>query len=79
MTDGEPVRGPGPRTSRLSVFAFLWASQALVHHEFYLGWLKDGDPFGWLVLIFATGLLLRPDSISLILALAASSVVYNVG
>src|SRR5215475_7437530 len=71
MTD---ARGP----SRLTVFAFLWACQALVHHEFYSRWLAAGDGAGWLVLGFGLALLVRPSSLPLLVGLLVSSVTYNV-
>jgi hypothetical protein len=66
-----------PRTSRLGVFAFLWACQALVHHEFYSGWLRENDPRGWLVAALSTAVLVRPSSLPLFVAMLASSVAYN--
>jgi hypothetical protein len=63
---------------RLTIFAFLWASQALVHHEFYLGWVLQADPFGWLLAFCAVAVLLFPSSLALFAAMLASSVVYNV-
>src|SRR5262245_54000211 len=68
---------PG-RPSRLSVFAFLWACQALVHHEFYSRWLAAGDGAGWLVLGFGLALLVRPSSLPLFVGLLVSSATYNV-
>jgi hypothetical protein len=38
------------RVDRLTISTFMWACQAMVHHEFYHRWLKLSDPFGWLVL-----------------------------
>src|SRR5206468_6941631 len=66
------------RPTRLTVFAFLWACQALVHHQFYASWLAAGDGAGWLVLAFGLALLVRPSSLPLLLGLLVSSVVYNV-
>jgi len=64
--------------SRLTLFAFLWACQALVHHEFYSRWLAAGDPAGWLVLGFGLLLLVRPSSLPLLVGLLVSSIAYNV-
>lgn len=63
---------------RLTIFAFVWACQALVHQEFYSGWLHDNDPRGWAVTICALGTLLRPSSLFLFCGLLLSSIVYNV-
>jgi hypothetical protein len=63
---------------RLTIFAFLWACQALVHHEFFLGWVGQGDVAGWLVAIAAIGVLLVPSSLALFAAMLAASVIYNV-
>ena len=68
----------GSRTSRLGVFAFLWACQALVHHEFYSAWLRENDPRGWLVAALSTAVLVSPGSLPLFAAMLASSVAYNV-
>jgi hypothetical protein len=68
----------GAPVSRLTLFVFLWACQALVHHEFYLGWLAADDWAGWLVLFAALALLVRPASSTALAALALTSIVYNV-
>jgi hypothetical protein len=70
--------GRGAPISPLSIFAVLWACQAPIHHEFYLGWLAANDPSGWLVLFAALALLVRPGSTAALAALALTSVVYNV-
>jgi hypothetical protein len=64
--------------SRLTLFAFLWACQALVHHEFYLRWVAAGDAAGWIVLGFGLALLVRPSSLPLLVGLLVSSIVFNV-
>ena len=66
------------RTSRLTIFAFLWACQALVHQEFYSSWLHEHDPLGWLVTIFGVATLLRPSSLVLFGSLLVSSICYNI-
>src|SRR5262245_32117356 len=69
---------PNGKVSRLTVFCFLWACQALVHHEFYQGWVQQRDWAGYLVAVAGLALLLRPRSLGCLAALLASSVVYNV-
>jgi len=64
---------------RLSVFAFLWACQALIHQEFYSRWIDLGDPLGWLVVVFALMTLLRPQSLIPLTLLAVASSAYNIG
>ena len=64
--------------SRLTIFAFIWSCQALVHQDFYSAWMKENDPRGWMVTILAIGTLLRPSSIPMFAGLLLSSVVYNV-
>lgn len=64
--------------SRLTVFAFLWASQALVHQEFFSHWLFEDNLLGWVLTIFALATLLFPHSIVLFSAMLVSSVLYNV-
>jgi hypothetical protein len=79
LEDGATGRSTAQeQTSRLTVFTFLWACQALVHHEFYSSWLWLDDWAGWLVAVFAVAVLLRPKSLPLFAAMLASSVVYNV-
>lgn len=63
---------------RLTVFSFLWACQALVHQEFYSGWLHQNDPRGWTLTVFAVAVLLFPRSLWLFAGMLISSVVYNV-
>jgi len=69
---------PPPPIDRLTVFAFLWACQALVHHEFYAGWLTQHDPRGWLLTVLAVGVLLFPRAVPLLTAMLAASITYNV-
>jgi len=66
------------RTSRLTIFAFLWACQALVHHEYYQQWLYLNDWAGYLVAILAVAVLLKPSSLPLFASMLVASVVYNV-
>ena len=66
------------RPDRLTVFAWLWACQALVHQEFYSSWLHQADPRGWIVTCLATATFLRPRSLVLFCGLLLSSIVYNV-
>ena len=66
------------RPDRLTVFAWLWSCQALVHQEFYSSWLQQADPRGWVVTCLATATLLRPGSQPLFCGLLLSSIVYNV-
>lgn len=63
---------------RLTVFAFLWACQALVHQEFYSSWLQENNPLGWLLTIFALATLLFPHSLGLFIAMLITSIAYNV-
>lgn len=78
-TDPAPMKsGADPLPDRLTVFAWLWACQALVHQEFYSGWLRQGDPRGWAVTILATGTMLRPSSLPLFSGMLLASIVYNV-
>jgi hypothetical protein len=65
--------------SPLTIFAFIWACQALVHQDFYSAWMKESDPRGWVVTILAIGTLLRPSSIPMFAGMLLSSIVYNVG
>lgn len=64
---------------RLTVFSFLWACQALVHQEFYNGWVDNQNISGWLVTVVALVLLFRPSSVFWLAALAVTSILYNVG
>ena len=64
--------------SPLTIFAFIWACQALVHQDFYSAWMKEGDLRGWVVTILAIGTLLRPSSIPMFAGMLLSSIVYNV-
>ncbi len=64
--------------SRLTIFAFLWACQALVHQEFYSRWLDENNPFGWVLTVLAVATLLRPSSLWLFAGMLTSSIVYNV-
>jgi len=67
------THGPG----RLTVFAFLWACQALVHQEFFPRWASEGDLWGWILTAFALATLVRPSAIWLFTGMLVSSVVYN--
>ncbi len=64
--------------SRLTIFAFLWACQALVHQEFYSRWLDENNPFGWVLTALAVATMLRPSSLWLLAGMLTSSIVYNV-
>lgn len=67
-------RGP----DRLTIFAFLWACQAIVHQDFYSAWMHEPDIRGWLLSILAIGVLLRPRSLPLFCGMLSTSIVYNV-
>lgn len=64
--------------NRLTVFAFLWACQALVHQDFYSDWQLQHLPAGWILTAFVLATLIRPSSILLFTGMLISSVVYNV-
>ncbi len=64
--------------SRLTLFAFLWACQALVHQDFYSRWLHENNPFGWVLTALAVTTLLRPSSLWLFAGMLTSSIIYNV-
>lgn len=66
------------RSIRFTVFAWLWASQALVHQEFYSSWLENEDPRGWILTILAVATLLRPSSVRLFCGMLIASIVYNI-
>ena len=70
----EPPVGTHP----LTVFAFLWACQALVHQEFFQIWVWPPMLSGWIVTLAGVAVLLRPRSMLLFAALLTSSIVYNV-
>ncbi|MGF1583121.1 MAG: hypothetical protein ACFCD0_27690 [Gemmataceae bacterium] len=63
---------------RLTIFAFLWACQALVHQEFYSEWLPAGNPSGWVLTILAMGVLISPRSLLLFSTMLFASAVYNI-
>jgi hypothetical protein len=67
-----------PTLHPLTVFTFVWACQALVHQEFYSGWLHAGNGLGWAVTIAGVATALRPSSLWMFCALLCSSVIYNV-
>ena len=64
--------------SRLTVFAFLWACQALVHQKSYSLWARIDDPFGWILTAFALATMLRPSAIALFVGMLVASITYNV-
>lgn len=66
-----------PPFSRLTVFTFLWACQALAHQEFWQAWIWEGIWTGWMLTGLAFAVLIRPRSIVLFAALLATSVLYN--
>ena len=68
---------PSNTPDRLTVFTFLWACQAMVHQEFYSGWIDEGNVLGWLLTIAALAVLLKPRSLILFSAMLTTSVVYN--
>lgn len=79
VTENVPVANQNSSPPKpLTIFAFLWACQALVHQEFYSGWLHQNDFRGWAVTILAVGTLLRPSSIVLFAGMLLSSILYNV-
>ncbi len=63
---------------RLTLFAFLWACQAMVHQDFYSDWQLEHLPAGWILTIFALATLMRPSSLWLFSGMLISSIVYNV-
>ncbi|MDB4670830.1 hypothetical protein OAF34_01735 [Pirellulaceae bacterium] len=62
----------------LTVFTFLWACQALVHQEFYNGWIGEGNPWGWGLTGVALATLFFPRSIVLFSMMLLTSIIYNV-
>lgn len=63
---------------RLSVFAFIWACQALVHQTFYADWAVEASLWGWLVTTFAIATLLFPSSLTAFVALLSSSIAHSI-
>lgn len=63
---------------RLTVFAFLWACQALVHQDFYSDWQTEHLPAGWILTAFVLATLIRPSSLWMFAGMLISSIVYNV-
>jgi hypothetical protein len=63
---------------RLTIFAFLWACQALVHQDFYSDWQLNHLPVGWILTGFVLATLIRPSSILLFSGMLVTSIVYNV-
>lgn len=63
---------------RLTIFAFLWASQAVEHQEFFAGSLRVNSFSGWTLTILAMATLLWPGSLPLFTGMLAISVVNNV-
>ncbi len=74
----KPDIAASQRPTRLTVFAFLWACQALVHQDFYSDWQREHLPAGWILTAFVLGTLLRPSSLWMFAGMLISSVVYNV-
>lgn len=72
---GDASQAEGSTVCRLSIFTFLWASQALVHQEFFSNWFRTGNPLGWILTVCALAALLWPRSLPLFSAMLASSVV----
>ena len=68
----------GIAPDRLTVFTFLWACQALVHQEFFSGWLYEAPLLGWILTILVLTTMLFPSSLLLFSAMLASSVLFNV-
>lgn len=78
FTDRNPRTVVSKSPQRLTVFAFLWACQALVHQDFYSDWQLEHLPAGWILTAFILATLIRPSSIWLFSGMLISSVVYNV-
>lgn len=58
---------------RLSIFTFLWASQAMVHQQYFKYWIENGEILGAVVTVFAFATFLRPTSLVLLCGLLISS------
>lgn len=68
------------RPDRLTIFAFFWACQALVHQEFFnKQWLPVDNYMGWTLTGAALLVLLFPRSLTLFSFMLTSSIVYNIG
>ncbi len=67
------------RINRLTVFTFLWASQALVHQDFYNAWIENNNVWGWILTIFAVASISFPRSQAFFSLMLLSSLIYNVG
>lgn len=65
--------------SRLTVFTFIWAGQALVHQDFFREWFEQGSVFGWLATLLAVATLLYPRSLLLFSGFLTSNLIYNFG
>ena len=78
LTDRNPTIVSSKSPQRLTVFAFLWACQALVHQDFYSDWQLQHLPAGWILSAFVLATLIRPSSIWIFAGMLVSSVVYNV-
>ena len=76
--DTTTTRAARVTPTQLTVFAFLWACQALVHQDFFSQWLADSNPLGWLVTLFGLATILWPRRVMLFALMLVSSVAYNV-
>lgn len=70
---------PNQRINRLTVFTFLWASQALIHQDFYNAWIENNNVWGWILTLFAVASISFPRSQAFFSLMLLSSLIYNVG
>jgi hypothetical protein len=78
-TSAVETRSSFETPNHLTIFAFFWACQALVHQEyFWRNWLPH-NLMGWVLTGFIVATIVRPRSLMLFSAMLISSIVYNVG
>ena len=65
------------KLSRLTVFTFLWACQALTHQEFFRQWLFEGRLLGWILTTSIAATLLFPRSLWPLSVFLFSSILHN--
>ncbi len=64
----------------LTIFAFIWGCQALVHQEFfYFKWLPEVNILGWLLTAVVISVILFPSSLILFCFMLITSISYNIG
>lgn len=74
---GDGTMACSSAAGRLTVFAFLWSCQALVHQGFFPHWIAKHQLSGWILTALAVAGMVRPSSTLLLAGLACSSVVYR--